>query len=198
VRTLQQSLSELRHSTNLQTVLLTTVLLIATIVSLHLLGRRWWCASGDLTPWTSDAWSRHTSQHLFDPYTFTHALHGFVLCGLFAWGLPKLAGEWRFLLTLALEAIWEIFENTNYIIDRYRTATAAFGYEGDSIWNSVGDIIACSIGFLIATQLGLRRSLLIFVATELVLLLWVRDSLVLNVVLLLYPIEALKVWQGGH
>lgn len=197
VMKLRQSLKEALNKTSLSPIL-TLAVLFTTVFSLRGLGRRWWCASGDLTPWTSDAWSRHTSQHLFDPYSFTHVLHGLVLYGLLSWGLPKLAGRWRFLLTLALEAIWEVFENTNYIIDRYRATTAAIGYEGDSIWNSLGDITACAAGFLIAMRLGLRRSAIVFVAVELVLLFWVRDSLVLNIVLLLYPIETLKIWQAGH
>lgn len=179
-------------------ILLLAILILATLFSLRGEGRRWWCAAGDLTPWTSDAWSQHTSQHLFDPYTFTHVLHGFILCGLLTWSLPHLAKRWRFTLAVVLEAFWEVFENTNYIIDRYRATTAAVGYEGDSVLNSLGDITACAVGFLIAMQIGLRRSIIVFVAVELMLLIWVRDSLVLNIILLLYPIESLKAWQAGH
>jgi len=197
VTRLRRSIPGELNRNNYLPILCLAILLPSTLVSLRAEGRRWWCVSGDLTLWTSDAWTRHTSQHLFDPYSLTHVLHGFILCGLLAWSLPQVAGRWRFSLAIAMEALWEVFENTNYIIDRYRATTAAIGYEGDSVWNSLGDITACAIGFLIAVQIGFRRSSLAFVAAELVLLFWVRDSLVLNIILLLYPIEALKIWQAG-
>jgi Protein of unknown function (DUF2585) len=161
-------------------------------------GRLWWCACGRLRLWTSDAWSQHTSQHLLDPYSFTHVLHGVVLCGLLAWCCARLRPGWRFVLALALEALWEVLENSEFVIRRYREATAALGYQGDTIANSLGDIVCCGVGFLVARRLGLRRSLLLFVLLEIGLLIWIRDSLVLEVLMLLYPVEAIKAWQVGH
>ncbi|MEA2204722.1 MAG: hypothetical protein QOE77_1498 [Blastocatellia bacterium] len=111
--------------------------------------------------------------------------------------LPRLVVYWRLILAIVIEAAWEIFENTNYVINRYREATAAIGYTGDSIANSMGDIVACAAGFVIAFKLGLRRSVLVFLLTELILLIWIRDSLLLNIILLIHPVEAIKSWQMG-
>ena len=162
-------------------------------------GRAWFCSCGRLLPWVGDAWSPDTSQHLFDPYTFTHVLHGFALCGLLALLLTRAGWRVRLLLAVAAEAAWEVFENTEFVINRYRETTAALGYNGDTIVNSLGDVLACAAGFLLALRLGALRTLLVFALTEAVLLLWIRDSLLLNVLLLVYPSETLRSWQSaGH
>ena len=173
-------------------------LLTVTILALRWQGRLWWCAIQDLSPWAGDIGNRHTSQHLLDPYTFTHVLHGLILCGLLVLILPRLAMRWRFVLAITIEAAWEVFENTSYVINRYREATAAIGYQGDSIINSLGDILACAGGFALAMRLGFRRTVALFLLTELGLLLWIRDSLLLNIILLIHPIEMIKSWQMGR
>ena len=94
--------------------------------------------------------------------------------------------------------MWEIAENSRFIIQRYREATIGLGYEGDSIINSIADIVCCGIGFMLARRLGWRRSAILFVVTELILLVWVRDNLTLNVLMLLHPVEAIKSWQMVH
>jgi hypothetical protein len=160
-------------------------------------GRVWWCACGVPAPWVGDTRGPHNSQHLFDPYSFTHVLHGVVLCGLLAWGLPRLPPAWKLWLAVTLEASWEVFENSQFVIDRYRTATASLGYQGDSVANSLGDIVSCAAGFLLARRLGWRWSLALCAAVEVLLLVWIRDSLLLNVVMLLHPFEAVKAWQAG-
>lgn len=162
-------------------------------------GRLWLCSCGRFRLWLGDAWGPETSQQLFDPYSFTHVLHGFALAGLLALALRR-AGWWRWRLALAVtaEALWEVFENTEFVINRYREATAALGYNGDTVVNSLGDIAACALGFLLARRLGPLRTLLVFVAVEAALLLWIRDSLLLNIILLVYPSEKLKAWQAGH
>jgi hypothetical protein len=172
-------------------------LLALTALQLHRQGRRWWCACGSWAPWSSDAWGPHNSQHFLDPYSFTHVLHGVLLCGLFTLVAPRLARSWRLVLALGLECAWEIFENSAFVIERYRAATAALGYEGDSIANSLGDILSCGVGFWIAARLGWWKSLVLFVAVELLLLWWIRDSLLLNVIMLLYPLEWVRAWQAG-
>jgi hypothetical protein len=174
----------------------TTVL--AAAFELRRQGRLWMCDCGRLLPWVGDAWSRDTSQQLFDPYSFTHMLHGFIFCGLLAFCLPRVPWRWRLWLAVLGEALWEAFENTNFVIHRYRETTAALGYTGDTVVNSLGDIIACAFGFLLARRLGPLRSALLFAATEVVLLIWIRDSLLLNVLLLLYPSDKLRAWQAGH
>ena len=106
--------------------------------------------------------------------------------------------SWRLVIALAAEAAWEILENTNAVIDRYRATTAFLGYHGDTVMNSLGDILCCGVGVWIARKLGWLRSLPIFVATEIILLFWIRDSLVLELIMLIHPIDAIKTWQLGH
>jgi len=165
---------------------------------LHLQGRRWHCSCGRLLVWAGDIWSSHNSQHLTDPYSFTHILHGFLFCWLLAWCIPRLTPVWRLCLALVIEALWEIIENTDFVIQRYRDATAALGYQGDSVVNALGDILFCALGFVLAHHLGWRRALALFVVIELALVLWIRDSLILNVVMLLFPLDALREWQMIH
>lgn len=118
-----------------------------------------------------------------------------MFAGLLLLVTRKLPTSWRLCIALALEGLWEIIENTNAVIDRYREATASLGYRGDSVANSVGDILCCGVGLLIARKLGWLRSLPIFIATEIVLLIWIRDSLILEIIMLIYPIEGIKAWQ---
>jgi hypothetical protein len=175
---------------------LTTVAVgMAMAIILHLMGQPLWCKCGGLSLWSWDIWSSHNSQHLVDPYFFTHVLHGVVLCGLLYW-LPRSVSESsRFLTAVVLEAGWEILENSPAIIERYRAATISKDYFGDSIINSGGDLIACIVGYLLARQLGFRRSIVFFLLTELILLITIRDCLILNVLMLAYPSEVIKNWQ---
>ncbi len=172
--------------------------LAAAAFELRRQGRLWLCSCGHFRPWLGDAWGAETSQQLFDPYSFTHVLHGLAFAGLLALVLPRANWRWRAALAVAAEAVWEIFENTEFVINRYREATAALGYNGDTVVNSLGDVVACAAGVLVARKLGLLRSLLVFALTEVVLLLWIRDSLLLNILLLVYPSESLRAWQAGH
>lgn len=186
-----------RSLTALPLLVLGLVLSVTTLL-LVLQGRIWWCSCGQLNAWAPDIWSSHNSQHWFDAYSYTHVLHGVVFCGLIAWLLPGVLPRWRLILALSVEAAWEVLENSQVIIQRYREATIGLGYEGDSIANSMADILCCGIGFVIARKLGFRLSALLFVLTELVLLVWVRDNLTLNVLMLTFPIEAVKTWQMGN
>jgi len=134
---------------------------------------------------------------LVDPYSFTHVLHGVVvLFGLLAVVEARLPLAWRLFVAVLLEALWEVFENSSYVLSTHRAGTAALGYVGDSIGNSLGDIAACAVGFVLARRLGLRGSLLLFVVTEIVLLVWIRDSLLLIVVTSIFHSDAVKAWQG--
>ena len=172
--------------------------LAAAAVELRWQGRLWLCSCGRFRLWLGDAWGSETSQQLFDPYSFTHVLHGFALCGLLALLLPRAGWRWRLALAVAAEAAWEVFENTEFVVNRYREMTAALGYNGDTVVNSLGDVIACAAGFLLARKLGLLKSLLVFALMEAALLFWIKDSLLLNIILLVYPSETLKAWQAGH
>jgi hypothetical protein len=168
---------------------------IATAILLRLEGRLWICACGQLRAWSGQICSSDNSQHFLDPYSFTHVLHGFLFFWLIALLLRRLGPGWQVALAVAVEAAWEVFENTNFIIDRYRSTTAALGYTGDTVVNSFGDILCCLIGFLVARRLGLRRSLIVFLVLEFVLIVWIRDSLLLEILMLVFPIDAIKTFQ---
>ena len=168
---------------------------VASAILLHLEGRLWICACGTVRAWSGQVCSSDNSQHFLDPYSFTHVLHGFLFFWLIALLLPRLNAGWQLALAVAVEAAWEVFENTNFIIDRYRSATAALGYTGDTVVNSFGDILCCLLGFIVARKLGLRRSIFVFLALEFVLIIWIRDSLLLEVVMLIFPIDAIKALQ---
>ena len=174
------------------------VILASAVYQLRSQGRLWFCSCGYLLLWSGNVLSSDNSQHLLDPYSFTHLLHGFLFWWLLAWVAPRLSNIWRLALAVSIEALWEVIENSNFVIQRYREATFALGYQGDTIVNSLGDILLCALGFLIARQLGTRRSLLLFVLTEAVLLIWIRDSLILNIMMLIYPLDGIKEWQMGH
>jgi hypothetical protein len=168
---------------------------VATAILLRVEGRLWICACGSLRVWSGQICSADNSQHFLDPYSFTHVLHGFLFFWLIAWLLPRLNANWQLALAIAVEAFWEVFENTNFIINRFRSQTAALGYTGDAVFNSFGDILCCLVGFIIARRLGLRRSLVVFAVLELVLIVWIRDSLLLEILMLVIPIDAIRSWQ---
>jgi hypothetical protein len=171
------------------------LMLLFTAFQLHQQGRLWICACGRVDIWAGNTKSSDNSQHLLDPYSITHVEHGLLFYAALVWILPRLPLAWRLVIAVAVEALWEIVENSAYVIQRYREATLALGYEGDTIVNSMGDVVCMMLGFWLARKLGFRRSAVLFVAMEVLLMVWIRDSLLLNVIMLLYPIGAIKDWQ---
>lgn len=171
------------------------VVAVVTALLLRFEGRLWICKCGYIAFWIGNTCSSDNSQHIFDPYSFTHILHGVAFFWVVAWVGSRLRNSWQLLVAVVLEAAWEVFENTNFVIERYRTATAAFGYSGDTVVNSLGDIACCVAGFLIAQRLGYKKSIIFFVLVELVLIVWIKDSLLLEILMLTFPINALKGWQ---
>lgn len=173
------------------------VLLAATALLLYLMGRPPICTCGAIDLWVGEPNSSRTSQMLSDWYSPSHIVHGF----LFFAGLWLIGRRWplerRFLVALAIEAAWEVVENTPLIINRYREETAALGYTGDSVLNSMSDIAMMIGGFLLARRLPVWASVAIVLVLELVPLFVIRDNLTLNVWMLLAPNEALKAWQSG-
>lgn len=170
---------------------------VIAVICLNLQGRDWWCQAGDYSPWAWDVWSQHNSQHVIDPYSFTHVSHGileFWLIGLIFWKLPM---AWRLVLAIFIESTWEVIENTNYVISRYRETTISLDYFGDSIINSLADIFCCGLGFVVAYKLRFWWSVAVFLTTESILLITIRDSLILNIIMLIYPLESIKAWQTG-
>lgn len=179
-------------------LLLVVGVMAVTAAILYFQGRVWWCQVGDYVPWSWDIWSAHNSQHVIDPYSFTHILHGVLEFWLLGVVFRRVPLAWRLLIAVMIESSWEIAENSTYVIERYRATTISLDYFGDSIIISISDIMACAIGFMIAYKLKLWKSLVLFVTTEIVLIFWIRDSLLINIIMLVWPIEALKHWQMGH
>jgi hypothetical protein len=176
-------------------IVATALVPVALIVLLHAEGRHSLCTCGHFAVWVSDWCSSNTSQQLLDPYSLTHVLHGFLYFWLISLLFKRLPRGWQFWLALLVESAWEIFENTSFVINKYRTETAALGYQGDTIVNSLGDLGCALIGFVVARRLGVRRSLIVFVVIEVILTLWIHDSLLLQILMLVRPVEAIKLWQ---
>ena len=170
-----------------------------TVAILNSRGMLWWCQwDSPLILLSSDVWSKHNSQHLLDPYAWSHFQHGLI----FYWVFYLIAGKrlglwWLLLLAVTVESGWELLENSPLIIDQYRENTASLEYYGDSILNSLGDILACMIGFAVAAKFKFRYSLAIFIGIELAMILTIRDSLLINILMLTYPLEIIKNWQMG-
>ena len=172
------------------------VMLLA-VVYLRWQGRVWWCECGQLTPISLSVNSQHNSQHLLDPYSLSHLLHGVLFFGML-WPFRRhLSLPVRALIAALIEIGWEVLENSPIIIDRYRAATIALGYSGDSIVNSLGDVLSFVAGFYAARKLGLWWSIAILLVVELAMLWLMRDNLTLNVLMLLWPIDAIRNWQSA-
>lgn len=172
-----------------------------TIGVLYAMGRPVISASGTIQFWHGASNTAEDSQHIADWYSFSHVIHGFLLywvlwmCACKAkWMRPKPA---RFAVAVFFESAWEVLENTPLIINRYREATIALGYNGDSILNSTCDIVFMSLGFLLAMRFPIWLTICIAVAFEVVTALIIRDNLSLNVLMLVFPIDAVHQWQVG-
>lgn len=173
------------------------ILLIATAAILLAMGRPPICTCGTVDLWVGQANSSKTSQMLSDWYSASHIVHGFLFYGALWLVFRRWPVERRFLAALSIEVAWEIVENTPMIINRYREATAALGYTGDSVLNSMSDIAMMGLGFFLARRLPLWASIAIVLVLELVPLFVIRDNLTLNIWMLLAPNDALKAWQSG-
>jgi hypothetical protein len=160
-------------------------------------GRKIWGIKGEPGFWSGDINSEHNSQFFADPYSFSHITHGILLFGLLRLVARELPMRTRALIVLALECGWEIVENTNTVIERYRAATISLRYFGDSIVNSMSDILFCMLGFAIASMLPARISLVLVLLLEIGLALWIRDDVALNVIMLIHPFAAIRAWQSG-
>jgi hypothetical protein len=172
------------------------LILAATAAALLAMGRPPICTCGSVDLWVGEIGPR-TSQMLSDWYSASHLVHGFLFYGALWLVARRWPVERRFLGALLIECAWEITENTQAVIDRYRDATAALGYNGDSVLNSVSDIAMMAAGFLAARKLPLWASIALVLLLELVPLLVIRDNLTLNVWMLLLPNRAIIEWQSG-
>ncbi len=175
-----------------------SAVVLAAAAILLAMGRPAICTCGRIALWVASSTSSETSQMLADWYSASHVVHGMLFYAV----LWLVAGRWplrqRFLAALATEATWEIAENSPWIIERYRSTTAAIGYTGDSVLNSLSDIAMMALGFLLARRLPLWAVLLAVALLELVPLLVIRDNLTLNVLMLVHPSDAIRSWQAVH
>lgn len=176
--------------------LLILTLLIATAGTLLAMGRPPICTCGHVALWHG-AIDSGNSQHLLDWYSPSHVIHGFLFYGAAWLLLRRLPLRFRLLIAVITEAGWELIENSPMVIDRYRTATMALGYTGDSVLNSLSDISCMMVGFMLARKLPVWVTILLAVGFELLTLAVIRDNLTLNVLILLWPVEAIRHWQAG-
>jgi hypothetical protein len=177
-------------------LLISLAIVVAVAGIMYAMGRIPMCKCGYVKLWHGGRGDSEMSQHLTDWYTYSHVLHGII----FYWLLSvvfrgRLSVAARLVIATLIEGAWEIFENTPYVINRYRAQTISRDYYGDSIVNVVGDMLAMLVGFLIASRLPAWVTVVLLIATEVILLWLIRDNLLLNIIMLVYPIEWIKQWQ---
>ena len=187
----------LRSLTPRAYVLAALALVAGAAATLWVMGQVPICRCGYVKPWHGIVASPENSQHVSDWYTFSHLIHGFAFYGV----LWLAARHWplglRLVAAVALESAWEIFENTDFVINRYREVTISLEYYGDSVLNSVSDVLAMVAGFVLAWRLPIAAVVALTIGFELFVAYNIRDNLTLNILMLLYPLDAVRTWQLG-
>jgi hypothetical protein len=176
---------------------LAALLILLAAIALLAMGRNPICTCGTIDLWVGARDSPKTSQMLADWYSLSHVVHGLLFYAALWLVARRCPIEWRFIAALLIEASWEAIENTPFVIDRYRETTAALGYTGDSVINSMSDIMMMYVGFAAARRLPVWMSIALLFVLEIVPLFVIRDNLALNVWTLLAPSQAIQAWQSG-
>jgi Protein of unknown function (DUF2585) len=172
-----------------------SILVTAAAIELAM-GRHPICTCGTVELWVGERDSSKTSQMLLDWYSLSHIAHGLLFYAMLWLFARRWPAESRFLAALAVEASWEVLENMPFVIDRYRATTAALGYSGDSVLNSMSDVLMMAVGFLAARKLPVWASVALLLLLELVPLYVIRDNLTLNIWTLLAPSAVVQAWQA--
>lgn len=176
--------------------LIVTIILVTVASLLHTAGRIWISASGEIMLWVGGAGSPEDSQQLSDWYSASHFIHGILFFGFLYLFRRYLSVPARLIIAVIIESGWELLENSPLIIDRYRATTIAIGYTGDTILNSLSDIAFMMFGFFFARYVPVWVAVVTVIFLELLAGYVIHDNLFLNVLMLIYPVDAVRVWQG--
>jgi hypothetical protein len=181
---------------NLRPWLVSLLILAASAGWLLLDGRAPLAPSGRILLWYDDPWGPEGSQHLFDWYSPSHLIHGLIFYDALWLVARRLAIGWRLCIAVLVECAWELAENSDTVIERYRTATVSKDYLGDTVLNSVTDVVCMALGFWLARRLPVWASVVLALAFEVFTTWMIRDGLALNVLMLLWPVDAVRAWQA--
>ena len=171
---------------------LALAILAIQVLSEHYMGRLWICSCGEIKLFEPSVHSAGNSQHISDWYTPSHIIHGFIFYGLGFLVLRRYPIALRLAFATLIEAGWEILENSPIIIERYRVVTVSYGYEGDSILNSAMDTLSMAAGFVFAARAPVWLTIVIAIGFEIATAIIIRDNLALNIIMLVWPIDAIR------